>query len=112
MSASDPRAFRGFGAAFLQGADRYERLRPGYPDAAVDWLADGVPAGVAVDIGAGTGKLSSALTRRGVEVIAVGLRKGMIMVGVSRPCVGDRTAIARQCPRQTTGTLAGNTLSS
>jgi SAM-dependent methyltransferase len=57
---------RSFGAA----ADLYERARPGYPDAAVDWL---LPAGAqtVVDLGAGTGKLTRALAARGVEVIAI-----------------------------------------
>jgi len=48
----------------------YDRLRPDAPDEAVDWL---VPAGceVAVDLGAGTGKLTRALARRVPRVIAV-----------------------------------------
>jgi SAM-dependent methyltransferase len=48
----------------------YDRLRPSPPDAAVDWL---LPAGcqVAVDVGAGTGKLSRALASRVPRVIAV-----------------------------------------
>ncbi len=57
---------RSFGAA----ADAYERARPGYPDAAVDWL---VPEGAdtVVDLGAGTGKLTRALAARGLDVIAI-----------------------------------------
>jgi SAM-dependent methyltransferase len=57
---------RSFGAA----ADVYERARPGYPDAAVDWL---VPKGArtVLDLGAGTGKLTRALAARGVDVVAV-----------------------------------------
>jgi SAM-dependent methyltransferase len=57
---------RSFGAA----ADVYERARPGYPDAAVDWL---VPEGArtVLDLGAGTGKLTRSLVARGLEVIAV-----------------------------------------
>lgn len=48
----------------------YERARPEYPDAAVDWL---LPAGAkkVLDLGAGTGKLTRALAARGLEVIAV-----------------------------------------
>src|SRR5262245_18502776 len=57
---------RSFGAA----ADAYERARPGYPDAAVDWLVPG-GARTVLDLGAGTGKLTRALTARGLEVIAV-----------------------------------------
>jgi SAM-dependent methyltransferase len=57
---------RSFGAV----ADSYERARPSYPDAAVDWL---VPAGArtVLDLGAGTGKLTRALVARGLEVVAV-----------------------------------------
>ncbi len=51
-------------------ADDYDRFRSGPADAAVDWL---VPAdcAVAVDVGAGTGKLSRALQRLAGHVIAV-----------------------------------------
>lgn len=57
---------RSFGAA----ADEYERARPTYPDAAVDWL---LPAGVrtVLDLGAGTGKFTRSLVSRGLDVIAV-----------------------------------------
>ena len=51
-------------------ADDYDRLRPGPPEVAVDWL---LPAHcqVAIDVGAGTGLLTRALARRVAEVIAV-----------------------------------------
>src|SRR4051794_34976551 len=41
--------------SFGQVADTYERARPGYPDAALDWV---LPAGArrVADVGAGTGK--------------------------------------------------------
>ncbi len=57
---------RSFGAA----AEAYERARPEYPAAAVDWL---VPAGArtVLDLGAGTGKLTRALVARGLDVVAV-----------------------------------------
>jgi SAM-dependent methyltransferase len=57
---------RSFGAA----ADVYERARPTYPADAIDWL---VPEGArtVLDLGAGTGKLTRALTARGLEVVAV-----------------------------------------
>jgi SAM-dependent methyltransferase len=57
---------RSFGAA----VESYERARPGYPDAAVDFL---IPAGAktVLDLGAGTGKLTRALAERVPEVIAV-----------------------------------------
>jgi SAM-dependent methyltransferase len=55
---------------FGQMADEYDRWRPSYPDAAVDWLAPLAPARAA-DIGAGTGKLTSLLLSRGLIVEAV-----------------------------------------
>jgi SAM-dependent methyltransferase len=56
--------------SFGRIADDYDRLRPGPPDAAVDWL---VPArcAVAVDLGAGTGLLTRKLMSRAGRVIAV-----------------------------------------
>ncbi len=57
---------RSFGAA----AEAYERARPDYPDAAVDWLLPAA-ARTVLDLGAGTGKLTRALATRGLEVIAV-----------------------------------------
>ncbi|WP_432541862.1 class I SAM-dependent methyltransferase [Kineococcus sp. SYSU DK002] len=56
---------RSFGAA----AGAYARARPGYPDDAVDFLAAG--ARRVLDLGAGTGKFTEALLRRGREVVAV-----------------------------------------
>jgi SAM-dependent methyltransferase len=65
-------SFRRLGAAFAAGGERYDRLRPGYPDQAVTWLVEGTPAaGVVVDVGAGTGKLTAALLAHGFAVIAV-----------------------------------------
>jgi len=57
---------RSFGAA----AAAYERGRPSYPQEALDWL---VPAQArrVLDLGAGTGKLTRQLVRRGLDVIAV-----------------------------------------
>ena len=72
MTTGDRDSFRRLGAAFATGGDHYQRLRPGYPDRAVDWLVDGVPGGGRiVDVGAGTGKLTVALDARGFEVVAV-----------------------------------------
>ena len=51
-------------------AEEYDRWRPSYPGAAVDWLAPSAPARV-VEIGAGTGRLTSLLLARGLEVDAV-----------------------------------------
>ena len=72
MASRRTESFRHLGAAFAAGGDRYERLRPGYPDAAVSWLVDGTPvAGAVADVGAGTGKFTAALVARGFDVVAV-----------------------------------------
>ena len=64
--ASAAERSRSFGSI----AEDYDRLRPGPPDEAVDWL---LPAGsqVAVDVGAGTGLLTRALARKVPRVVAV-----------------------------------------
>lgn len=63
---------RSFGAA----AAAYERGRPTYPDAALDWL---LPPGTrrVLDLGAGTGKLTRSLVARGLDVVAVEPTAGM-----------------------------------
>jgi SAM-dependent methyltransferase len=63
-------------ASFGAAAAEYERARPGYPAAVVDWI---VPAGAraVADVGAGTGKLTRALVERGLEVTAVEPSDGM-----------------------------------
>jgi len=60
--------------SFEDIAELYERTRPSYPPAVVDWLAEqlGIDATATVlDLGAGTGKLTRALIQRGAHVIAV-----------------------------------------
>ncbi|MBF4624092.1 class I SAM-dependent methyltransferase [Clavibacter sp. VKM Ac-2872] len=57
-------------SSFGSVADQYDRVRPGYPDAAVEWM---LPAGArrVIDLGAGTGKLTRLLAARGLAVTAV-----------------------------------------
>jgi ubiquinone/menaquinone biosynthesis C-methylase UbiE len=60
--------------SFEQVADLYERVRPSYPDEAVEWLAEELRIGadsVVVDLGAGTGKLTRAFVPRAARVIAI-----------------------------------------
>lgn len=56
--------------SFGSAVDAYERGRPSYPSAAVDWL---LPPGAqtAVDLGAGTGQLTRLLTAYNLDVVAV-----------------------------------------
>ncbi len=57
-------------ASFGMAAREYERGRPGYPAAALDWLLP-VGARQVVDLGAGTGKLTRQLADRNLSVVAV-----------------------------------------
>ena len=54
----------------------YERGRPEYPTAIIDWLLEDGPDRV-IDLGAGTGKLTRALVERVPTVIAVEPDPGM-----------------------------------
>jgi SAM-dependent methyltransferase len=66
-------------ASFDRAADVYDASRPTYPADAVSWLVDGVE-GPVLDLGAGTGKLTSALVERGFEVTAVDPSPEMLRV--------------------------------
>jgi SAM-dependent methyltransferase len=70
VSGIHPAARGGFALA----ADAYERGRPGYPDAAIEFLAARLrlgPGRTVVDLAAGTGKLTRPLLATGAEVVAV-----------------------------------------
>lgn len=74
---------------FDRVADLYERHRPGYPDAAVDIVADRLrigPGRRVLDLAAGTGKLTREWVARGAEVVAV------------EPVAGMRDVLARELP--------------
>ena len=73
-------------ASFGPTAAAYARSRPGYPEAAVDWL---LPAGAGrvLDLGAGTGKLTTALAARGLEVTAVD-PSGAMLDALRQTCPG------------------------
>jgi SAM-dependent methyltransferase len=64
----------------LDAALVYERGRPGYPEPMVDWALAPVrdrPGLRALDLGAGTGKLTAQLVARGVDTVAVEPAEGM-----------------------------------
>jgi SAM-dependent methyltransferase len=84
-------------------AELYERVRPGYPAEAVDWLLprDAPASGELriVDVGTGTGKLTDALLARGRQVTAVDPDPGMLAVlSAKHPEVRTVTGTAEQLP--------------
>lgn len=86
-------------AAWSADASTYERVRPGWPAAALDWLCADLTAGAPVlDLAAGTGKLTRALVARGFAVTAVeplpGMRAQLERVA---PVVLDGVAEAIPC---------------
>lgn len=64
------RVHRAAAEGFARSAEAYERGRPEYPPAAVDWLAHHLGQSV-LDLAAGTGKLTRPLLARGIDVVAV-----------------------------------------
>lgn len=71
--------------SYLEDAAHYDSVRPGYPDAAVSWV---IPerCATAVDLGAGTGKLTGKLLARGLQVTAVDPSADMLaLLGQNHP---------------------------
>lgn len=88
---SDPR----YRCSFETVAEQYERARPEYADEAVDWLVERLglePGARVLDLGAGTGKLTRQLVRRGLDVVAV--EPGDEMRGVLQRVLPDVEALA------------------
>jgi SAM-dependent methyltransferase len=86
------------GLSFDAAADVYERSRPPYPQAAIDWL---VPATAQrlLDLAAGTGKLTRQLIDGRRTVTAVEPLPGMRAVGeVAAPAADFREGTAEQIP--------------
>lgn len=86
-----------FGAA----AADYDRYRPTYPAAAVEWVLAAArgPVRRVADVGAGTGALTRVLSALGLEVVAVEPDEGMREVLAARlPAVDCRDGTAEALP--------------
>ncbi len=79
--------------SFAGVADAYERARPSYPEDATTWLTGTDPARV-VELGAGTGKLTSGLIGAGHRVVATDPLEPMLQ-HLSRSAPGAVPAIGR-----------------
>jgi SAM-dependent methyltransferase len=91
---------------FATDPKRYQRGRPGYPSEAIDWALREVRVGrgaSVVELGAGTGKLTSELLVRGLRVIAVEPVEQMA-AELSARLPGVQV---QQAPAETTGLPAG-----
>ena len=68
MSEADPLHGSAAARSFGPVADAYDRARPSYPDEAAAWLVgrrDQASPSLVLELGAGTGKLTEVLVRRG-----------------------------------------------
>jgi SAM-dependent methyltransferase len=87
---------------FTGKATVYDKARPGYAPAALDFILGLVnnPQAISADIGAGTGKFSSMLAARGYDVIAVEPNADMRskLPVLKNLCVLDGTAEATGLP--------------
>ena len=88
--------------SFGKQASTYERLRPGYPVAAIEaFLPE--PGKRVVDVGAGTGKLTGALLNAGHSVIAVEPDPDMRATLIEHlPGVDARQGVGEHCRWRTT----------
>lgn len=86
--------------SFGRVVDDYERGRPGYPNEAVEWLIG--DAARVIDLGAGTGKLTSSLVRRSPEVVAIEPQEPMVkrlrqtVAGAYAVCAGAEALPVRE----------------
>jgi ubiquinone/menaquinone biosynthesis C-methylase UbiE len=87
-------------SSFASVADEYQRGRPGYPREAIEWLL-GADALEVLDLGAGTGKLTSALLDAGHRVLAVEpLAEMRAILTSTLPAAHALTGTAEQLPLQ------------
>jgi ubiquinone/menaquinone biosynthesis C-methylase UbiE len=84
---------------FGRVADVYDRTRPGYPAAAVEWVVGGRPPRRVLDLGAGTGKLTATLVAAGHDVVAVEpLPQMLAILRTAVPQADARTGRAEAIP--------------
>jgi ubiquinone/menaquinone biosynthesis C-methylase UbiE len=94
---------------FTGKAEAYAKARPGYPDAAMEYIAGlAPPNAVFADIGAGTGKFTKLLAKSGNTVFAVEPNADMLeQLAVTLAPYPNATIIA--APAEAT-TLPGNSV--
>ena len=84
--------------SFDSVAEIYERVAADYAPDAVAWIAEQLPFGRVLDLGAGTGKLTRQLVALGADVVAVEPGDEMRRV-FGRRAAGGRVA-SRAAPRR------------
>lgn len=92
-------------------ADHYARHRPGYPDAALDWLLSHAglgPQSVLVDVGCGTGISSRLFARRGVPVIGIEPNAEMRLRAEAEPPSAGPVPVYRDGRAEATGLPAAS----
>ena len=86
------------GLSFGRVAAAYERGRPGYPAEAAAWLMDG-DARIVLELGAGTGKLTSVLVEQGHAVHATDPDRAMLdVLEATVPGASVKQASAEEIP--------------
>ena len=108
-------------AAFQEQGEDYDRLRPGYPAAALEAMLAQAPERAgggerrAIDLGAGTGKLSWALAAHGLEVTAVDTSAAMLetalrggQAGRAAPRLPVSSLTTYLAPAEDTGLTTGS----
>jgi len=94
---ADRRRAESFGSV----AERYERARPGYPDALMDELTSAGPCAV-LDVGTGTGKAARMLQARWCTVLGVEPDARMAEVARSRGVAVEVARFEEWAPRRRT----------
>ena len=84
---------------WFTGGAEYATYRPSYPTQVSSFLADLVPStGLAVDVGCGTGQLSSQLANHFDRVIGVDPSESQVAAAVEHPNITYQVARAEDLP--------------